>query len=184
MRPVCAIEGCHREAKTRGWCNTHYERWRLKGDPEAGHPVRRPVLGPRTLMGRFWAKVRANDATGCWEWTGAASKTGYGTFNVGGRYQPVYRFAYERLVGPIPEGLTLDHLCRNPRCVNPAHLEPVTQAENTRRMIEDVYLASATCKRGHDRAAHMRSRPNGSAYCAECHREAQRRRHAERKEAV
>ncbi len=85
---------------------------------------------------RFWAKV---DKTGdCWEWLGTKTCAGYGivTFVRDGRKttSTAHRWAYEALVGPIPDGLTLDHVvCANTSCVNPAHLEPVTRAENTRR---------------------------------------------------
>lgn len=88
---------------------------------------------------RFWAKVdRSGD---CWRWTGALARGGYGFAVVGSRddpqrYRNAHRFAYELSVGPIPEGLELDHLCRNRRCVNPAHLEPVTHSENMRRGVE------------------------------------------------
>lgn len=90
-----------------------------------GHNRRRPEAE------RFWEKV---DAAGvCWEWIGASHEAGYGRFNSAGRITPAHRWAYEHLVGPIGDGLHLDHLCRNPPCVNPDHLEPVTPKENTMR---------------------------------------------------
>lgn len=79
---------------------------------------------------RFWSKV---DASGdCWIWLGAKGR-GYGHLSAGGRFVGAHRMAYELLVGPIPTGLEIDHLCRNPPCVNPDHLEPVTVRENQRR---------------------------------------------------
>lgn len=81
---------------------------------------------------RFWAKV---DPTGfCWNWTGGTVK-GYGAFNAGsvGKFQS-HRIAYTMLLGQIPKGLEIDHLCRNTLCVNPDHLEPVTREENQRRI--------------------------------------------------
>lgn len=87
----------------------------------------------RPVAERFWEKVQKTDD--CWLWTASVKPAGYGQFTVEDQKPPVYahRFSYEQLVGPIPDGLTLDHLCANRRCVNPDHLEPVPMAENTRR---------------------------------------------------
>lgn len=80
---------------------------------------------------RFLSKVDKTDS--CWLWNGRTTPSGYGNFRVGGRQVPAHRWAYENFVGPIPSGLQIDHLCRVRNCVNPAHMEPVTSAENTRR---------------------------------------------------
>ena len=125
----CAVAGCDRPAEKRGWCNTHYQKWRTTGVAGTG-PVR--VLG-RPDADRFWEKV---DTSGeCWRYTGAKNDKGYGKFWKGSekRLVQAHRFAFEDQVGLIPDGLQLDHLCRNPACVRPDHLEPVTSGENTRR---------------------------------------------------
>ncbi|HEY8766071.1 MAG TPA: HNH endonuclease signature motif containing protein [Dehalococcoidia bacterium] len=72
---------------------------------------------------------------GCWPWTGVIHPLGYGHVNIPGTRNPqmAHRASYEFFVGPIPDGLELDHLCRNRGCVNPSHLEPVTHLENVRR---------------------------------------------------
>jgi len=170
---ACVIEGCARPTKTRGWCGAHYEKWRTTGDPTSGR-VYASVLRPRTTMGRFWSKVRADHTTGCWNWTGSTQASGHGRLTVEGKQHAAYRFLYEQLVAPIPAGLELDHLCNNPRCVNPDHLEPVTPDENKRRFrsIQAAEMgARTTCIRGHERAIYERTRDGGSNYCIECARE-------------
>lgn len=85
------------------------------------------------------SKVSVNPRSGCWEWTAAIQKDGYGQVKRAGRCQKAHRYVYERLVGPIEVGVQqLDHLCRVRHCVNPAHLEPVTPMENVRRGLPAV----------------------------------------------
>lgn len=89
----------------------------------------------RTLESRLWSRVVPGNGC-CIVWTGLTTYNGYGRIRVGGKGTPmmrVHRAAYELRVGPIPEGLQIDHLCRNRRCVNPAHLEAVTQTVNILR---------------------------------------------------
>lgn len=125
---TCSIQDCERPAAKRGWCLMHYARWQRHGDPRI--LLRRRATG--TPEQRFWTKVQKTET--CWLWIGARYSNGYGNFFVAMR-QPVlaHRYAYELLAGPIPAGLTLDHLCRVRHCVNPAHLEPVTHRENVLR---------------------------------------------------
>lgn len=128
------------------------------------------------IEARFWAKV---EPTGfCWNWTGHRNKTGHGRFHpTRNRSIAAHRFAYELLVGPIPEGLHLDHLCRNTACVNPDHLEPVTLKENVLRGFGiTAQAARAThCKNGHEfTPENTIVRAKGWRGCRECKREWQR----------
>lgn len=82
---------------------------------------------------RFWPKVDRRGPDRCWPWRPTAAAGTYGKFWTGSRLVWAHRFAYELIVGPIPEGLQLDHLCRNRNCVNAAHLEPVTNKINCLR---------------------------------------------------
>lgn len=85
-----------------------------------------------TIAERFWTKVSKSE--GCWEWTGGRWANGYGQFWLRrGKNLAAHRFAYTTLVGPIPDGMTLDHLCRNRACVNPDHLEVISLRENILR---------------------------------------------------
>lgn len=98
---------------------------------------------------RFWPKVFKTP--GCWLWLGCVNSNGYGAFAAVRRQIPAHRYAYEVKVGPIPEGMTLDHLCRIRRCVNPDHLDVVTRGENTLRgdTITARNIAKVRCLRGH-----------------------------------
>lgn len=89
----------------------------------------------RTPEERFSRKYEAA-ASRCWRWTAGHTPLGYGLFRLGGRMVYAHRWAYEKFRGPIPNGLELDHLCRLPACVNPAHLEAVTHAVNMGRAMD------------------------------------------------
>lgn len=123
---------------------------------------------------RFRAKVQ--EENDCWIWTGSLHVKGYGHFSAKGRPIMAHRFAYEYFVGPIPEGMTIDHLCKRNPCVNPAHLEPTTCAENIRR---GGNAAKTHCKHGHPfDEANTLHRAGGGRGCRTCARESARRRRA------
>ena len=105
----------------------------------------------RTDRERFDMKWELDPVTGCWEWTAWRHHSGYGVFYEGRKQRAAHRIGYQLYVGPIPEGLELDHLCRNRGCVNPEHLEPVTHRENTLRgESEPAKNARMTeCPKGH-----------------------------------
>lgn len=126
---------------------------------------------------RFWTKVAKGD--GCWLWTAGKDGKGYGAAYVNLRQVRAHRLAYELLVGPIPDNMTIDHLCRNRVCVNPAHMEVVTQGENTARSnrIQGVaYRARSCCKHGHPwTPENTYNRPDGARICRACGLAATRR---------
>ena len=121
-----------------------------------------------TVSERFWKKVNKTET--CWLWRGETNgKGGYGLVYTG-EGKPsflAHRYAYEQVIGPIQDGLHLDHLCRVRRCVNPAHLEPVTNKENILRGISSPAMnAKKThCQKGHE---YDRTYKNGSRGCHTC----------------
>lgn len=110
------------------------------------------ILSPQSRdLQRLLAKVERDTQTGCWNWTASRVPAGYAQFRLHGRRDYGHRAAYELLVGPIPAGLQLDHLCRNRGCVNPDHLEPVTNRVNGLRGVSPcaVNAAKTHCVNGH-----------------------------------
>ena len=121
---------------------------------------------------RFMSMVDTTSGPdGCWPFTGYIDKGGYGSFHVGGRSGVVlkaHRFAYETFVGPIPEGMHVDHLCRVRTCQNPLHLEAVTLQENTRRGLYG--LLSTRCRYGHERTPENLRMQGNKQHCRICDR--------------
>ena len=139
----CSFEGCFNEVRARGWCSTHWKRWRKHGDPSA--------LPRYDVETKFWEQVEKTDS--CWRWKGS-TREGYGQIGSRNVERLAHRYSYELIKGPIPDGLHLDHLCRNRACVNPDHLEPVTVRENVLRGVgPSARNAKKThCIHGHELA--------------------------------
>lgn len=135
-------------------------------------------------MNRFWSKVKKTRS--CWIWQACLTSRGYGRFNVGAsggcRIVFAHRFSYELLVGPIPKGLELDHVCRNKSCVNPRHLKPVTHRQNLTAPGSQVGIPSGQlklskthCPSGHELSGdNVRLDKNGHRKCKTCLRDRNR----------
>lgn len=133
---------------------------------------------PERLAGRIHV---ADD--GCWLWTGWRNDLGYGYTRIEGRDRPAHRVVYEVVAGvQLARGIDVDHLCKNPPCVNPAHLEAVSHREN---ILRGRAATKTSCKYGHDLTDPRNTyvRPNGRRYCSECNRIACRERYARRRAA-
>lgn len=114
--------------RAKGWVKGQGKRF-LQGHHAGGVPLLTPVSP---------VKWRENAITGCWIWLRGTTENGYGVLAVDGRKRvKAHRWVYEQEVGPIPEGMALHHKCENPRCVNPAHLEPITPSEHQRQHIRE-----------------------------------------------
>ncbi len=158
------------------------------------HPLQKGIEMPkgiyaretRPAIERFWERVDRNGPVPeyaphlgrCWLWTGALNvpvPLGYGQFSADRRSRRAHRWSYEHFVGPIPEGLEIDHLCRVRHCVNPSHLEPVTRSENMQRAPlrgrQRHALTHTHCPYGHpyDEANTMRMPRRSGRRCRACY---------------
>ena len=138
----------------------------------------RVMVSPNYWDAKIGPRLDVDPDTGCWRWTGGIGSGGYGQVRVNGRLLLVHRVAYELFVGPTPEGLELDHLCRVTECANPEHLEAVTHAENQRRGRRGVlYEIPAECRHGHALVGDNLGPPHGTNrwLCRTCHSQNARR---------
>lgn len=235
---TCSVEGCTKDAKKRGWCDTHYQRWRTKGNPggantsrtrlpclvegcerpsvsgglcemhsrrlkKTGDPGPAGTIRPRqmcaspgcdrkargrglclmhyrraqrsgdaegfSLERRFFDHITRETDRGCWQWDVLRPDSGYGQFGGGN----AHRWSFEFFIGEIPEGLQLDHLCRNRGCVNPWHLDPVPLVVNVMRGNGPMAINARKthCLRGHEFTEANIYRPPGrprSRACRKC----------------
>ena len=154
-----------------------------------GQPVGRLRLGcvmkARPWRERLWEKV---DKSGdCWVWTASVDGGGYGQIAVNGTVRGVHRISYEETAGPIPDGLEIDHLCRNRRCVRPSHLEAVSHREN---ILRGISFSAENARKTHCPRGHPLSGSNilmhrflriGKRVCRTCTNEQQRAAYHRRK---
>lgn len=180
---TCTVQDCLEPPKCRGWCGSHYARWRRHGDPCGGGSRRAPDADVEAY---FWTKVDRHgpvppprlDLGRCWLWTGPVNSSGYGSFSIAGRSLGAHRAGWRFADGAeIPRGKVLDHLCQVRRCVRPDHLEVVAQWTNTRRGTSPVGPRSdiKVCAKGHTlEVAGTRKSGSIKRFCRTCTNQRQR----------
>lgn len=185
---ICEIKNCDKPTRERDWCTKHYQRWMKYGDAA--------VVLSKDLTPEQRFLTRTDKTEGCWYYTGPLSDNGYGLWSTsrnGGNKQ-AHRVAYELFVGPIPEGLDVDHLCHNRdqtcpggkdcfhrSCVRPDHLEPCTRQDNLFR--SHRFHANLThCPQGHPYTPENTQWWNDTRKCRTCHAARERDRRARQRE--
>lgn len=180
----CSMDGCDRGGKiTRGMCDYHYRKWLRDNRDQV-----RQIRDDRPALERVMSRTSIDPDSGCWVWQLSVQTNGYPTHvytSEGGRRGHVW--AYELLVGPVPEGMELDHTCHwidencvdmghdcpHRRCVNPSHLEPVTRRVNVLRSRSwaSRNARKTHCPQGHEYTPENTYVHNGSRQCKTCRRE-------------
>lgn len=177
---TCSVDGCDYRLCARGWCRIHYAAWWRYGDPLIVKGTNRRVTVRNSAewqRQRLLASIAVTDSDqDCWLWKGCVNaKTGYGRVSSKGRPSLPHRIAYELLRGPIPDGLTIDHLCRVRLCCNPSHMEAVTMKVNDLRGTSPMAnnARKTHCVHGHALAGgnlYLKSLPTGglARICLTC----------------
>lgn len=192
----CEDVECSKNAVARGLCSTHWARWRRSAGNEFASRYGDPVKN-------FWSKVEVRGDDECWPWKANIEPSGYGTYQTtyeGVRFTKAHRFAYHVSVGPVREGLDLDHTCHtndescalgnkcpHRACCNPAHLEPVTERVNVRRSrgTSGTNARKTHCIHGHELSGdNLAIRSDGGRRCRRCKRASENRRYARRASAA
>ena len=180
---ICSVDICDREVKVKGMCDKHYGNLR-----NYGHAI---ALRDMTAMQRMGIVGWDITGDGCWEWRGRRSEKGYPLISIerlGLRHARAHRVMYEETTGNILGDRIIRHTCDNPPCINPSHLEPGTNADNTRDMMErgrHHTHGRTRCPNGHDLTAPgaqkivTQKNRKPSTVCVECDRD-RKRRYAER----
>lgn len=167
-RRACGFTGCARPHSAKGYCSPHYMQ-AARGD----------ALRPIGYRPSVTERILANSASAgeCIIWHGHTMANGYGVISWGNRQWLVHRAVWTEANGSIPDGLTVDHLCRNRACVNVGHMEIVTRAENSRRgggleVAHASYRARTHCRQGHEYTPENTARgKSGGRSCRECNRQ-------------
>lgn len=188
-RLPCLVEGCARVEHARQLCGNHYQTWRKHGTPTPTPQTRMEIFMARVDKDGPIAKLKP-ELGRCWVWTGTLRQSGYGAFTPSrpGPSRAAHCWLYEQTIGPIPDGLDLDHFaCENRACVRPSHVRPATRRENVLRSaisLPALQRARMECPQGHRYEGANLLVKKGTRQCRTCHRDRERRRRAAQRQAA